>query len=139
DGPEADALAAQARVALRGAAERAAALGAHAQAVAFLEHALAVSPDPTDRADLHARALASAMEGLVGEVAERHGLGALEAQRELGDRESIALATAAYGEAIGTFSGDQDRLRTLMLPAWEEFSDLEQTEAGVELMMQMSS
>ena len=32
DGPEADALAAQARIALRGAAERAASLGAHEQA-----------------------------------------------------------------------------------------------------------
>jgi class 3 adenylate cyclase len=139
DGPEADALAAQARVALRGAAERAAALGAHAQAVAFLEHALAVSPGPTDRADLHARALASAMEGLVGEVAERHGLGALEAQREVGAREAIALATAAYGDAIWLFSGDQDRLEELVLPAWEEFSDLEETEAGVALMLQLSS
>ena len=70
--------------------------GSHAQAVTFLEHALAVSPDPTDRADLHERALASAMQGLVAEVAERHALGALEARRELGDREAIALATAAY-------------------------------------------
>ncbi len=61
EGPEADALAAQARVALRGAAERAVALGSHAQAIAFLEHALAVSPDAADRADLHERALASAL------------------------------------------------------------------------------
>ena len=42
-GPEADALAAQARVALRAAAERAAALGSHEQAVAFLEQALTVT------------------------------------------------------------------------------------------------
>ena len=122
DGPEADALAAQARIALRGAAERAAALGSHAQAIAFLEQALEVTPDPTDRADLHERALASAMQGLVGEVAERHGLGALEAKRELGAREAIALAAAAYGDAIWLFSGDQDRLQELVLPAWEEFS-----------------
>ncbi|MEZ0239684.1 MAG: adenylate/guanylate cyclase domain-containing protein, partial [Chloroflexota bacterium] len=92
DGPEADALAAQARVALRGAAERAAALGSHEQAIAFLEHALAVSPDPPDRADLHDRALASAKQGLVAEVAERHALAALEARRELGDRQGIAEA-----------------------------------------------
>ena len=50
DGPEADALAAQARVALRGAAERAAALGSHTQAIALLEKALTVSPPrPTGR------------------------------------------------------------------------------------------
>src|SRR5439155_21469142 len=36
-GPEADALAGQARLALKGAAERAAALGSHQQAVGFLQ------------------------------------------------------------------------------------------------------
>ena len=139
DGPEADALAAQARVALRGAAERAAALGSLAQAIAFLEHALAVSVDPADRADLHERALASAMQGLVGEVAERHALGALEARRELGDREAIALATAEYARAIWQYTTDGDRVLEILLPAWEEFSDLEATRAGVALMLQLSS
>ena len=139
DGPEADALAAQARVALRGAAERAVALGAHTQAIAFLEHALAVSPGAADRADLHERALGSAMEGLVAEVAERHALGALEARRELGDRQAIALATAAYVGAIGFFATDNDRVLEILLPAWEEFSDLEATPAGVALMSRLSS
>ena len=50
EGAEADALAAQARIALRGAAERAAALGAHDQAVAFLEQALTITHDPLERA-----------------------------------------------------------------------------------------
>jgi class 3 adenylate cyclase len=139
DGPEADALAAQARVALRGAAERAVALGSHTQAITFLEHALSVSPEPADRADLHERALASALQGLVAEVAERHGLGALEARRELGDREAIALATAAYAGAIGQYGTDSDRLLAILLPAWEEFPDLEGTPAGVALMSQLSS
>ncbi|MET1231552.1 MAG: adenylate/guanylate cyclase domain-containing protein [Candidatus Limnocylindrales bacterium] len=139
DGPEADALAAQARVALRGAAERAASLGAHTQAIAFLEHALAVSPDAADRADLHERALASAMHGLVGDVAERHGLGALEARRELGDREAIASATAAYANSFWFFGADYERVLDVMLPAWEEFSDLEQTPAGVALMLAITS
>ena len=137
EGAEADALAAQARVALRGAAERAAALGSHQQAITFLEHALAVSPDPADRADLHERALASAMQGLVAEVAERHALGALEARRELGSREAIALATAAYADAIGFFSTDQDRILEILLPAWQEFADLEPTTSGVALMLQL--
>jgi class 3 adenylate cyclase/tetratricopeptide (TPR) repeat protein len=51
-GEEADAVAAQARVALRGAAERAAALGAHDQAVAFAQQALHVTSDPRDQAEL---------------------------------------------------------------------------------------
>ena len=68
------------------------------------------------------------MQGLVAEVAERHGLGALEARRELGDREAIALATAAYADAIAFF-GDRGRAvaRRSCCPAWEEFSDLEET------------
>ncbi|MGZ8502154.1 MAG: ATP-binding protein, partial [Candidatus Limnocylindrales bacterium] len=139
DGPEADALAAQARVALRGAAERAAALGSHQQAIAFLEHALAVSPDAADRADLHERALASAMTGLSGDVAERHGLGALEARRELGDREQIALATAAYARAVAFFGTDGERVLAIVQPAWDEFSDLEDTPTGVALMLQLAT
>jgi class 3 adenylate cyclase len=139
DGPEADALAAQARVALRAAAERAVALGAHSQAIAFLEHALAVSPAAADRADLHERALASAMQGLVAEVAERHARAALEARRELREREPIALATAALANAIAFFGADGEPLLEILLPAWEEFADLEQTPAGVALMLQLST
>ena len=139
DGPEADALAAQARVALRSAADRAASLGSHTQAITFLEHALRVSPDATDRADLHERALASAMQGLTAEVAERHALGALAARRELGHGEKIALATAAYAAAIWQYSNDGDRMLEVMTPAWEEFSDLEATPAGVAMMLQLSS
>ncbi len=137
EGPEADALAAQARVALRGAAERAAALGSHAQAIALLERALAVSPAATDRAELHERALASAMVGLVPEVAFRHALGALEARRELDDREAIALAIAAHARALALFLDDGDRMLEIMVPAWEEFSDLESTAAGVTLMLEL--
>jgi len=139
DGPEADALAAQARIALRGAAERAVTLGSHAQAIAFLEHALTVSAEPVDRADLHERAFASARQGLVAEVTERHALGALEARRELGDREGIALATAEYGRAIAQYGGSPDRILGILVPAWEEFSDLEGTPAGVALMLAMSA
>ena len=139
DGPEADALAAQARVALRGAAERAAALGSNEQAIAFLEHGLAVSPDPEDRADLHERALASAMRGLVPEVAERHGFGALEARRELGDRERIAQAVAAYADVFVFFGTDGDRVLAVVLPAWDEFADLESSAAGAALMLGIAS
>lgn len=139
DGPEADALAAQARVALRAAAERAATLGAHVQAITFLEHALAVSPEPSDRVDIHERALASARQGLVAEVVERHALGALEARRASGDRESIALAVAEYARAIGDYETSGDRSLEILLPAWESFSDLEYTPAGVALMQGLAS
>ena len=50
EGDEADALARQARLALVSAADRAAALAAHAQALAYLDQALTVASDDTDRA-----------------------------------------------------------------------------------------
>ncbi len=56
EGPEADAIAAQARIALGAAAERAAALGASDQAVAYLAAALAITTAPQDRAPLLDRA-----------------------------------------------------------------------------------
>ena len=139
EGAEADALAAQARVAMRGAAERAAALASHAQAIAFLEHALAISPDPVDQADLHERALTSARQGLDLDMAERHAFGALVARRELGDREGIAIATAEYfGVRRGFGRSKPDDLADL-LSAWSEFADLEKTRAGVALMLELAA
>jgi len=139
EGPEADALATQARLALRGAAERAAVLGAHTQAIAFLEHALAMTGDPADRADLHQRALLSAQEILSTEASDRHALGALEARREIGDRNEIALATAAYSSASAIFGVHNPQALGLLQPAWEEFADLEETPAGVALMLAMAA
>ena len=139
DPAEADALAAQARLALRGAAERAASLGSHEQAITFLEQALIVTRDDEDRADLHKRALASALQGLVGEVAERHAIGALEALRSAGDRAAIASATADHASVIQAWYSDPDRALAILLPAWEEFSDLEQTPAGVSLMVRLAA
>ncbi|MEX2546993.1 MAG: adenylate/guanylate cyclase domain-containing protein [Chloroflexota bacterium] len=139
EGPETDALAAQARVALRGAAERAAALGSHEQAVTFLEQALEATTDPADRADLHERALVSTDQGLDVAADLRHAEGALAARRELGDRPAIALAVAAHARVIRSSLGEPDRALELLLPAWEEFSDLEQTPAGVELMAAIAS
>ena len=52
EGPEADALATQARLALRGAAERAVALASNDQAISLLRQALTVATGPADRADL---------------------------------------------------------------------------------------
>ena len=131
---EADALAAQARVALRGAAERAAALGSHSQAVALLDKALTVATSATDRADLHERALASALRGLVPGTADQHAKGALEAWREVGDREGIINAVAAEASAALYFGYDSGVADHLM-PVWDEYADLEGTAAGVSLML----
>ncbi len=91
-GEEADALAAQARIALRGAADRAAALGAWGQAHRYLKQALTVTTSDVERAELYMRA---------GDAASRSGdhadanedyraAGALH--RQLGDEEGDAWA-----------------------------------------------
>ncbi|HEY3334879.1 MAG TPA: adenylate/guanylate cyclase domain-containing protein [Candidatus Limnocylindrales bacterium] len=68
-GPEADALAAQARIALRAAADRAFALASFQQAVALLEAALKVAHDPGDRAAVLERmGTAASMSGRHGEA-----------------------------------------------------------------------
>ena len=95
--PEADALAAQARIALRAAAERAAGLGSHAQAVAFLEQALSVTTDLPEQALLLERAGHSASLAADHDAAERYLVRAIEIQRGLGDRSAAARTIAALG------------------------------------------
>jgi class 3 adenylate cyclase len=99
-GPEAEALAGQARIALGAAAERAAALGAHAQAVGFLEQALTVTADPDEAAGLHERAAASATTIMRIDEADAHLRAALEIRRARGERAAEASATAALGAAM---------------------------------------
>ena len=137
DDGEAAALATQARLALRGAADRAAALGSHEQAITFLEQALEVTADPAERADLYERAQRSASEGINPEVALHHAEGVLRERRLLGDREAMALAAAAHATVILTYYGDPERARSLLDEAWAEFSDLESTPGGVALMVAM--
>jgi class 3 adenylate cyclase/tetratricopeptide (TPR) repeat protein len=98
-GPEADAITSQARLALSGAADRAAALGAHDQAVAYLEQALAIVSGPADRASLLDRAATSAASAASGD-AVRYAEVALEAYREIGDRPGQAAATARLGRVL---------------------------------------
>ena len=137
-GAEADALKAQARVALRGAAERAAALGSHVQAVALLEEAIAITDDLAERADLERRAFTSASEGTSVAVTMGHGEAAAAAYRELGDRAAIADMAAHLSNAIRYLTGDPKRALDLALSTFEEFADLEQTPAGVRLMTQIA-
>ncbi|HEY8170671.1 MAG TPA: AAA family ATPase, partial [Candidatus Limnocylindria bacterium] len=97
-GAEADALATQARLALAAAADRAAALGGHVQAIAYLEQALAVTDAPGERAPLLDRAARAAMSASV--PAEAYALGAIEAYREIGDLEAVGHARARLGKAL---------------------------------------
>ncbi|MEO5986502.1 MAG: hypothetical protein ABIW50_01900, partial [Candidatus Limnocylindria bacterium] len=98
EGPEADAVAAQARLALSSAAERAASLGAHEQAVKHLDQALAITAEPANRASLLDRAALSA--GAASREAVRYAEAAIEAYRQLGDGVAAAGATARLGRVL---------------------------------------
>ncbi len=99
-GPEADAVAGQARIALTAAAERAIALGSYDQGLTFVEQALAVTTDPAATADLLERAGDAATMAGRHEVAEAHLRRAIIARRELGDRPAVAETTAALGRVL---------------------------------------
>ena len=124
EGPEADALGAQARVTLRAAAERAAALGSNEQALAYLEQALTVTTDPIEKAALLERAGDSASVAGRHEAAERYLRRVIDIHRDLTDRIGIARATASLGSALIS-ARHGDVAQTLLEAAHDEFSDLE--------------
>jgi class 3 adenylate cyclase/tetratricopeptide (TPR) repeat protein len=124
DGPEREALAAQARIALRAAAERAADLGAHQQAVSFFEQALTVATDPLEEAGLHERAAESASAIQRIEAAEAHFQSAIERRAASDDRAAEARTIAKYGSALLT-AYQFERALALLAPASERFAAIE--------------
>jgi class 3 adenylate cyclase/tetratricopeptide (TPR) repeat protein len=128
EGPEAEAAAVQARLALRGAAERAATLGAHEQAVAYLEQALTVTTDLAETAELHERSGEAASAGGHHEAAEGHLRQGLALRRELGDRPAIARATGVLGRVLAN-GGHSNVALMLLEAATAEFADLDDARA----------
>ncbi len=136
EGAESNALAAQARIALKGAAERAAQLGSHLQEIAFLEGALSITADPGEEAELLRRL------GVASSHAGRHDAAdafldrAVGSYRHLGDRDGAAGAVAIQGEVrLNAF-----QLRPaldVLEPAAREFADLPES-ALVHLWSQLA-
>jgi tetratricopeptide (TPR) repeat protein len=100
EGPERDALAGQARIAIGAAAERASGLGAHEQAVAYYEQALSIASAPDDRVELLLRAGEEASSAGRHDTAERHLRAALEEERRLGDLRGQMRTTTALARAL---------------------------------------
>ena len=121
DGPEADALAGQARLALRAAAGRAAALGSHEQAEAMYEQAISVTTEPADQAEFHQLAGQAASSAGRHMKAEEHLRAAMAIQRGRGDPTGIARATTALGAALLNAFRMADALAVLE-PADREFA-----------------
>jgi class 3 adenylate cyclase/tetratricopeptide (TPR) repeat protein len=102
EGAEADALAAQARITLRAAAERAISLGSLGQSIGFLDQARAVSRDEAEVADLLERAGWAAWLGGLNEIAEDRLRRAVDLRRALGDADALAGATATLGALLAS-------------------------------------
>ncbi len=100
EGAEADAVAIQARLALSGAAERAATLGSLEQAISYLRQAIAITADPAERASLYLRAARSANEAARHEDAEELILAGLDLARSIGDLQATGAGEALRGEVL---------------------------------------
>ena len=100
DGAEADAVAIQARLSLSAAAERAATLGAHDQAVAHLRTAIRITADPGERAGLLLRAGASATAAARHADAEELTREAMTLARDAGNPAAVGRASALLGEIL---------------------------------------
>ena len=112
-GPEADALAAQARVALRAAAERASSLHDLLGALAAIEQALVVTPEPLERAALHERAISVAGNAARFAAGLEHGEEAVEIYREVGNRLGEIRARALQATVHHMEHNEQLAIATL--------------------------
>ncbi|MEO6294323.1 MAG: adenylate/guanylate cyclase domain-containing protein [Candidatus Limnocylindria bacterium] len=137
EGPEGDAVAAQARVALRGAAERARSLGSFVQATRFLEMALEVTTDPADEAQLHAAASDAGLYAGLIEEPIAHATRWLELAREAGDRRGLMAASVGYALALST-NGRVAEMAALLEPARDEYRDLAETPEYVRLAAELA-
>jgi class 3 adenylate cyclase/tetratricopeptide (TPR) repeat protein len=133
DGPEGEAVGAQARVALRGAADRATRLGSYAQAGSLLEAALDVARTDAERADLHRAAGRAAVQAADHDAAELHSSRAVELFRAINDREGTL--DAIYWLAFARMMlGNVGRGLELLEPAVTEYADLSETRAYAQLL-----
>ncbi len=137
EGVEADALAVQARIALRAAADRAAALGSHEQAVAFVRQALTVTSDPAEEAELLERGGEWASSASHHDDAEELLRAALDLLRQRDDRRAVARVTAALGRALIAPYRTAPAL-ALLEPAAEEFADLGSDPGFLAILGQLS-
>jgi class 3 adenylate cyclase/tetratricopeptide (TPR) repeat protein len=137
EGPERNALAVQARLALRGAAERLAELGSHPQAVTFLEDAIAIVTDSADEADLRVRTGRSATAAGDHVAAVVHLERAVELYRQLGEPALVAGALAALAGAHLSASSPSQAIQVLEA-GLEELADSVADPPVIELRGQLA-
>jgi tetratricopeptide (TPR) repeat protein len=136
-GPEADALAAQARIALRGAGERAVALGSHEQAAAYFDQAIEVTTDPSEQADLLIKAGDSLVAINFFAEADRRLERAVELRRQQGDATALATAITALARSYLP-AGHPSRAIALLESAQVELEAVSENPAGIALRSQLA-
>jgi tetratricopeptide (TPR) repeat protein len=132
EGPEGAAVATQARLALKAAAERATRLRSSDLALHYLEQAVEVARDDADRADLYVLAGRAALGANKPRAAQDQLRRAEELYRELGDRPGQLTAIAEIGIARTVVLDVEAALQPLLDTA-AEFADLDQTAAYASL------
>ena len=130
-------MAVQARLALRGAAERAAALGARDSAVGFLRLATAITNDPVERGEFELAATRSAGTAGVYAEAEDLAISAIADFTLAGDAVRVARANAERGSVV-LYAGHLARARDLLVAALEEAPADMPDEARARLLANLS-
>jgi class 3 adenylate cyclase/tetratricopeptide (TPR) repeat protein len=136
-GDEADALAAQARIALQAAAERAASLHSHKQAVGYLEQAIAITQDPAEKAALYLRATESGEMTFNLDKAIEHAEEARKLYRTLGDLPGVLRAATWVGRHHTTTRLEGQAV-TIFEEAMAEGADLAESAEYAALLAELS-
>jgi class 3 adenylate cyclase/tetratricopeptide (TPR) repeat protein len=113
EGEDGSAVAAQARVALRAAADRAERLHSPDQALSYLEQAMAVTFDESDLNDLRVRAAGAAYASAKLAVAEEHLQQAIDWHIDHGERGEAAMLTAQMADSLFEQSQIDEAMRRL--------------------------
>jgi class 3 adenylate cyclase len=100
EGAEGEAIGAQARVALRAAAERASVLHSPSQALSYLMQLLAVTIDPAERAAAFEKASAAAELAARFDEQEKYAVEAMTAYRAIENIGGLARAAALAGRSF---------------------------------------
>ncbi len=139
EGPEADAVAAQARIALRGAAERAAELGSFLQAATLYDQARGITVSAAEQAELLERAGVAADEAGQTDLSEMRLREALKVRREGSDEAAELRATVSLARALIHHFKTEESL-SLLEPAAERWAgpDAELDADRVALLAQLS-
>jgi class 3 adenylate cyclase/tetratricopeptide (TPR) repeat protein len=136
-GPEADGLRIQARLALKGAADRAIELGATDQALVLYGQALEITEDPAERAELLERAAHAADLEASYEEAIALGYDAIAQYEAAGDRTGVARTSALMGGLLADASMLQET-RTFLLKAIEQADRAEEEPYRADMLARLS-